>query len=298
MSFKSRVRRVADAVLTELWGAGRWMRSRALPAARAWRSPGGQRVLVVAPHPDDEVAGCGGAIILHLRAGDQVTVLHVTDGRRSRSLGLGPEGVAHRRKDEARASLQALGVERWEWLGLPEGDWTDHDLVAVLERLLTEVRPQVIYLPSRVDFHPEHYQVARVTAQVMSRPGREKTVVRVYQVQVPLTRVLVNVVAPIATVVPELLRACARYVSQEGSLRGSLRMKVYAARAHGLAGMAEEFWEMSGAAYAALHAAEPPHSLVDTFRGLRRLALTDPLAFLRGRKERRRLLRLAASAGR
>ena len=39
-----------------------------------------------------------------------------------------------------------------------------------------------------------------------------------------------------------------------------------------------------------------PQPLVGTFRGLRRLAFTDPLAFLRGKKERRRLLRLTAPA--
>jgi LmbE family N-acetylglucosaminyl deacetylase len=266
-----------------------------IPAVTAWGSPGKQRVLVVAPHPDDEVAGCGGTIILHVRAGDQVTVLHVTDGRRSRALGLGPEAMARRRHQEARESLAALGVERWTWLGLP-GEWTDRDFVVALERLLPQVRPHVIYLPSRIDFHPEHYRVARAAAPVVRRLGGESIAVRVYQVQVPLTRVLVNLVAPIEAAVPDVLRAYGRYVSQAGSLRSTLRMKAYAARSHGLAGMAEEFWEMSGAAYAALHAQEPARALVDTFRGLRLPALTDPLGFLRGRRERRRLLRLATVA--
>ena len=292
---RSQVRRAVDAVFTGLWGVGHWMWGRMLPAARRWSSPGGQCVLVVAPHPDDEVAGCGGAIIHHVRAGDQVTVMHVTDGRLSRSMGLGPEAMARRRQEETQRSLKALGVTRWQWLGLPEDEWTDQGFMAALEKLVAEVRPQVIYLPSRVDFHPDHYRVARAASHIMARVDGEHAVVRIYQVQVPLTRVLVNLVAPVGAAAPDLLRACGQHVSQEGSLRSPLRMKAYAARAHGLTRMAEEFWEMSGATYAALHAPEVPQALLDTFRGLRPLAVTDPLAFLRGRQERRRLLQVAMS---
>jgi LmbE family N-acetylglucosaminyl deacetylase len=39
-----------------------------------------RRVLVVAPHPDDEVLGCGGMIAWHAARGDAVAVLELTDG--------------------------------------------------------------------------------------------------------------------------------------------------------------------------------------------------------------------------
>ena len=53
-----------------------------------WQPVGGQRVLVVAPHPDDEALGCGGTIMRHIASGDSVAVLIVTDGRRSRAHNL------------------------------------------------------------------------------------------------------------------------------------------------------------------------------------------------------------------
>ena len=295
MSCRSRTGRALDSGFTRIWSAAGWLCGRALPAQKRWRSDGNERVLVIAPHPDDEVAGVGGTILLHQRAGDQVTVLHVTDGRRSRAGGLAPEAMARRRYQEARESVKALGVARWEWLGLFEGEWADCDLAAPLERLVRELAPLVIYAPSRVDFHPEHYRVARVTANVLgaSAQSTAAAVVRVYQIQVPLTWILVNLVNPILDVFPELLRVCDLYASQEGSLRSALRLKRYGALGHRIPGVGEEFWEMTVAAYVALHASEPSRPLVETFRGLRRLSPSDPLAFLRGATERRRLARLA-----
>jgi LmbE family N-acetylglucosaminyl deacetylase len=259
---------------------------------RPWHSRGNQRVLVVAPHPDDEVAGCGGTIALHRAAGDQVSVLHVTDGRRSRSLGLPPDEVATHRRAEARAAIAVLGISGWEWLGLREGEWADADLAEPLARLLRELEPHTVYLPSRIDFHPEHYRVAKVAGEVLKNATLADRAIRVYQVQVPLTAPLGNVVAAIDGVMPAVRASAACYVSQESSLRGPMRLKRYAARARGVRGYAEEFWEMNATAYVALHAEHPARPLIRTFRGLRRSPLTDPLAFLLGRGERRRLAAL------
>src|ERR1051326_6834879 len=60
---------------------------------------GGQRVLVLAPHPDDETLGCGGALCLHRRAGGDVRVIFVASG------GPGMEGGEGGPARAARAPL-------------------------------------------------------------------------------------------------------------------------------------------------------------------------------------------------
>src|SRR5262245_13400417 len=106
---RSSIRRLVDGSLSATWGTGLWLAGIGRPRVNRWSSPGCQRVLVVAPHPDDELAGCGGVILLHAAAGDQVTVLHVTDGRASR-VGADPTEVARIRRAESQGSLAVLGV--------------------------------------------------------------------------------------------------------------------------------------------------------------------------------------------
>src|SRR5262249_56815232 len=71
----------------------------------------GERLLVLAPHPDDEVIGCGGLVALHLREGRCVRVVVATDG--------GQAGEPAERQREARAALSSLGDAEIEVLDFP-----------------------------------------------------------------------------------------------------------------------------------------------------------------------------------
>ena len=90
-----------------------------------------ERVLVIAPHPDDEVLGCGGVLALHAMRGDRVRVVVLTDGAAG--------GDAEAREAETRAAATVLGLEQVEFLGLEDGGLEcDPDLVMRLSELLIE----------------------------------------------------------------------------------------------------------------------------------------------------------------
>lgn len=82
----------------------------------------GRRLLVIAPHPDDESLGVGGLIAATVGQGTTVTVVFLTDGERSHvgSPTWPPERLARCRREEARRALTALGVSpvRVHFLGL------------------------------------------------------------------------------------------------------------------------------------------------------------------------------------
>jgi N-acetylglucosamine malate deacetylase 1 len=253
-----------------------------------WDSPGGQRVLVVAPHPDDEI-GCGGTLLLHRRAGDAVHVAHVTDGRQSRAGGLGPDDMATQRRQEATAAAAVFGFAGFEWLGVREGEWEESSVVARLQDVVRRTSPQVVYAPSRIDFHPEHIRVARCLARAIAGPGGRDLTVRIYQLQVPLTPLLVNRVSLVQSVADELAAAMRCYRTQLGSIERCWRIKRYAAAFYGLPGLAEEFWQMESDAYDRLHPGAAAAGADGAFRGVRSRPFTDPLSYLRGLGARRHL---------
>lgn len=150
----------------------------------------GDRVLIVAVHPDDETLATGGLIQAAQAAGAAVRVVFVTDGddnpwpqrwieRRWRIDAAARRRWGARRRDEARIALATLGVaaEATRFLGLPDQGLTA--LLAAgdaLERALrTEIEafdPTWTAGPSRVDRHPDHSAVAVALDRIGRLGGR------------------------------------------------------------------------------------------------------------------------------
>src|SRR5687768_7629743 len=105
------------------------------------------KVLVVAPHMDDDVIGPGGTLALHRRAESPIHVVFCAAGKT-------PEEDQQRRS-EARAAAEFMGFERVEWLGFPEGQLSPNEgaLASALEKLLIELTPQQIFCPYVADHH-------------------------------------------------------------------------------------------------------------------------------------------------
>lgn len=150
------------------------METRRPPAPpEIWPHPPRGRVLVLAPHQDDETLGCGGTLALHRDQGDPVLVVFLTDGSAGDPAGHYPadEYVAIRR-EEARRACAVLGVTDLEFWDLPDGKLaTVPDLA---ERLLGAIRafePDTLYYPSGQELHPDHWAVG-VGIEDLHRAGR------------------------------------------------------------------------------------------------------------------------------
>jgi LmbE family N-acetylglucosaminyl deacetylase len=261
---------------------------------KRWTSLGGQQILIVAPHPDDEAIGCAGTALLHATSGDRVCIAIATDGRRSKVIP-DPNAMSVQRFHEASHAARLMQVDRLEWIGLPEGEWCVSDLRHALQALLERLNPSVIYAPSRIDFHPEHFKVAHALALALEATDVPDRRIRVYQIQVPLTSLVCNLVADVSTLTHQCEAILRTYVTQAASTECSRRQRRYSARLYGVADQAEAFWEMPASQYTALHRA-PPRDWPTVFRGLRDFPLTDPLAYLVGRTERRRMTALQHQA--
>lgn len=117
-------------------------------------------VLVVAPHPDDEVLGCGGSIVRNVQAGRAVHVLYLTSGERGSPLH-SPEQLGPVREAEAAAAADVLGLDAHQQLHFarfPDGgiDPADLEQVGAVARLLRRLRPMLVYLPHADDGSFDH----------------------------------------------------------------------------------------------------------------------------------------------
>lgn len=133
------------------------MRPPAFP--EIWALPLRGSVLVLAPHPDDESLGCGGAIALHHRQGDRVKVVFATDGAAGDPLGYYKDcDYRELRRAEARRAASILGIDELVFWDYPDGKLTEaHDLGERLRTLLTTDRPDILYRPSTLEIHPDHW---------------------------------------------------------------------------------------------------------------------------------------------
>ncbi len=116
------------------------------------------KVLVISPHPDDEVLGVGGTMHRLAREGHDVTVAIVTKGWEP----LFPDAQVEQVRVEARAANAALGVKTVRFMDLPVTKLhalPEHELNAVFDRLIDEERPELVFLPFPGDRHEDHRQV-------------------------------------------------------------------------------------------------------------------------------------------
>jgi len=134
--------------------------------------PPGARVVVVAPHPDDEILACGGLLQLADRA---PLLVAVTDGEASHpgSPAWPPERLRATRPDETRAALACLGIERPVMLrlGIADGGVTaaEADLAQRLGQVLEA--GDVVVTTWRYDGHPDHEATARACAAAAAQCG-------------------------------------------------------------------------------------------------------------------------------
>jgi len=126
------------------------------------------RILVIAPHPDDEILGVGGTIARCARAGAEVFVAVATTGRPPDFS----ESEVARIRAEAAEAHALLGVEEVLWLDLPAarlGEVSHPARNAALAQVVKQVAPTTLFLPFAGDIHIDH-QMTFLSGMVAARP--------------------------------------------------------------------------------------------------------------------------------
>lgn len=130
-----------------------------------------KRVVIVAPHPDDEVIGCGGLIQALVERGTPPHVIILTGGEGSH------RGCCGISADELITGRHNLTIKAAETMGLPlshihclqypdGGVALEHPETERLAALLQELRPDAIFVPHHGEGWSDHVQAATIVAQI------------------------------------------------------------------------------------------------------------------------------------
>ena len=169
-------------------------------------------VLIIAPHADDEVLGCGGAFALHRQRGDLVHVVYTTDSGRPPFGKQYDSEQIERRKQEAAKGLQILGGATSENMGLSDGNAEISDAaIEKLAQILKERKPTRIYVPWALDNHRDHRAAFQMLARALDKGACADSFVWQYEVWTPL---LPNRYVPIASVIEIKEKAMRAHASQ------------------------------------------------------------------------------------
>lgn len=138
-------------------------------------------VLILSPHPDDEVFGCGNLIKTLCQKGERckVTLVILSKGEAiSRLSSLTTEEVISERK---RLTIQAntvlgLQVENIKWLDFPDGDIvnTSRGEIQKLVEIINEVTPDTIFYPHPFEGSPDHNAASAIISKLISDAGAAK----------------------------------------------------------------------------------------------------------------------------
>lgn len=175
-------------------------------------------VLVLAPHPDDEVFGCGGAIMRHVDQKVPLRVIVVSDG----GFGVAEEerpAYVHRRQDECARAASVLGY------GAPVfWELRDREVVygeKLVCRLLEAIRAfgaDLVYAPSVFEIHPDHRAIGMAAVDAARRHGKGLRLA-LYEVGMPLRP---NLLLDVSDLAERKNTAMKCFVSQLGKQRYDL----------------------------------------------------------------------------
>lgn len=137
-----------------------------------------KRILIIAPHPDDEILGCGGTIIKNITEGNEVYICIVTKGCPPL---FNADRVAINRQDTI-ACHQHIGIKKTFYLDFQAAMLEKverYELNGKILDVIKEVRPDEAYIPHWGDMQKDHQMVADA-AMVALRPKYHPQVKKIY----------------------------------------------------------------------------------------------------------------------
>lgn len=114
------------------------------------------KVIIVAPHPDDETLGIGGTLLKHKANNDDVYCIFVTNIDEKHGF---DKEIVNQRQIEIDKVSKLYGFNKIYKLNFPTATLTQKDmfdLISKISNIFKDIEPNIIYLPNKFDVHSDH----------------------------------------------------------------------------------------------------------------------------------------------
>lgn len=181
--------------------------------------------IVFAPHEDDATLGCGGTILSKRKAGIDVYVVCLTDGRNSHLFCFGikenptPSELAIQREKEEKEAMQELSIDKDHviFLRIEDAPLFKHRQEASkrVTQLIEQLRPSEVFIPYIGDKHPDHMATHMIVRDCLAKLDANPSVYQYFVWEVPDSKIIGNaIVVDISKELEAKKAAISHYESQ------------------------------------------------------------------------------------
>jgi len=185
-----------------------------------------KKILCFAPHPDDEMLGCGGSLIKARNKKYKIGICYLTMGENG-SPKFSPNTLKKIRREEALTVCKKLGVIKEDiyFMNIPDNQIDANNYKSYLKiiSLLRMFRPNTVYLPHENENYHDHKQANRLIQRALDMSGSNNFLktretawwvdnVLAYEISTPLCRY--NYAENISEVIDEKISILKLYKSQ------------------------------------------------------------------------------------
>ena len=144
-----------------------------------------KKILILSPHADDEILGCGGFISKYSRKNFHINVLILTNANKGAPEIYSPKKIKQIR-DEAKIANNFIGTKNLFFENLPAlnlNNYPIYKISNIISKYITNINPEIVLIPSVNDIHDDH-KIIFQAAKVSMRPNKKSNLKKILSYEV------------------------------------------------------------------------------------------------------------------
>ena len=144
-----------------------------------------KKVLIISPHADDEILGCGGFISKYSKKNYSINVLILTNANKGAPEIYSADQIKKIR-NEAKIANKYIGTKKLFFENLPALNLANYPLykiTSIIDRYISTINPEIVLIPSSNDIHDDHKVIFKAS-KVSMRMNKKNNVKKILSYEV------------------------------------------------------------------------------------------------------------------